>query len=125
MTPGLVLAVVLGGLVGAPARYLVDRTVTRRSHTELPVGTMVVNVTGSFVLGLITGVTLSHGLSLFGATLLGTGFCGSYTTFSTFTFEAVRLVEEGRLLEAALSVGLSVAVGLAAAGAGVALGLAV
>lgn len=88
------------------------------------VGQFVINVSGSFLLGLLTGLTLSHHLSDVGKALLGTGFCGAYTTFSTFTFETIRLVQDGRFLEAAGNVSVSVVVGLAAATAGLALGLA-
>lgn len=124
MTLGLFLVVGAGGLVGAPSRYLLDRAVTGRIESDLPWGTFVINVTGSFLLGLLTGLTLAGHLPPTGKALLGTGFCGAYTTFSTFTFETVRLLEDGRLLEAALNVVASVAVGLGAAAGGLAIGLA-
>lgn len=124
MTLGLFLMVAAGGLVGAPARYLLDRAVSGRIESDFPWGTFVVNISGAFFLGLLTGLTLSHHLSPAGKTLLGTGFCGAYTTFSAFTFETVRLVESGQLLQASLNVLASLVVGLAAATAGLALGLA-
>ena len=124
MSPVLFLVVAAGGFFGAPCRYLLDRAVTRRVNSDLPWGTFVINISGSFLLGLLTGLTLSHHLSDLGRAMLGTGFCGAYTTFSTFTFETIRLVQDGRLLEAASNVGVSVVVGLAAATAGLALGLA-
>jgi CrcB protein len=120
----LFLAVAAGGFFGAPARDLLDRAVTQRMNSDLPWGTFVINVTGSLLLGLLTGLTLSGHLSDLGKALLGTGFCGAYTTFSTFTFETMRLVEDGRFLEALGNVVVSVLVGLAAATAGLALGLA-
>jgi fluoride exporter len=113
------LVVAAGGFVGAPSRYLLDRAVTRRVNSDLPWGTFVINITG-----FLTGLTLSHHLSDLGKALVGTGFCGAYTTFSTFTFETIRLVQDGRYLEAAGYVSVSVVVGLAAATAGLALGLA-
>jgi fluoride exporter len=118
------LVVAAGGFVGAPSRYLLDRAVTRRVNSDLPWGTFVINITGSFLLGFLTGLTLSHHLSDLEKALVGTGFCGAYTTFSTFTFETIRLVQDGRYLEAAGYVSVSVVVGLAAATAGLALGLA-
>jgi len=91
---------VVAGAAGAVARYLLDRAVAERGRGAFPWGTLVVNVTGSLLLGVITGLALHHGLSKSAKIVLGTGFCGAYTTFSTFTFETVRLVEEGALAEA-------------------------
>jgi CrcB protein len=124
MTLGLFLAVAAGGLVGAPARYLLDQAVTRRAGPGLPWGTLVINLSGSLVLGFLTGLALAGHLPPTAKALLGTGFCGAYTTFSTFTFETVRLLENGRFLGAAGNVLVSVVAGLAAAAAGLAVGLA-
>jgi fluoride exporter len=124
MTAIFFLVVAVGGFVGAPSRYLLDRAVTRRINSDLPWGTFAINVSGSFLLGFLTGLSLSHHLSDLGKALVGTGFCGAYTTFSTFTFETIRLVLDGRFLEAAGNVTVSVVVGLAAATTGLALGLA-
>ena len=120
----LFLAVAAGGLLGAPSRFLLDRAVSGRLDSELPWGTFVINVTGSLVLGLLAGLTLGHRLGPLPDALLGTGFCGAYTTFSTFTYETLRLVEDGELVRAAANIAMSVVVGLGAAAAGVALGLA-
>jgi CrcB protein len=125
MTAVLFLAVAAGGLVGAPARYLLDQLVTRRAGPALPWGTLVINVSGSLLLGFLTGLTLAGHLPPAGKALLGTGFCGAYTTYSTFAFETVRLLENGRLLSAAANVLVSVLAGLAAAAAGLAVGLAI
>lgn len=124
MTVGLFLAVAAGGLVGAPARFLIDRAVNGRAESELPWGTFVVNVSGSLLLGLLSGLSLAGHLPVTAKALLGTGFCGAYTTFSTFTFETVGQLEDGRVLEAAGNALVSLTVGLAAAAAGLAAGLA-
>jgi CrcB protein len=124
MNPILFLAIASGGFVGAPTRYLLDRAVNLRTDSELPWGTFLINVTGSLLLGLLTGLVLTHHLGSVPKALVGTGFCGAYTTFSTFTYETLRLVEEGELRQAALNVAASVVIGLAAATAGVAVGLA-
>jgi CrcB protein len=110
--------------VGAPSRYVIDRAITNRFASDLPWGTFVINMTGSLLLGVLTGLSLGHHLPAVPRALLATGFCGAYTTFSTFTFETVRLIEEGQLVDAAGTVVASVAVGLAAAAAGLAIGLA-
>lgn len=125
MTLLAVLCCAAGGAVGAPVRFLADRALTRRIVTELPIGTLLVNLSGSLLLGLVSGLGLHGHLSGTVEDVLGTGFCGAYTTFSTWSYETVRLLEEGEILEAAIYTGLSVLVGLAAAGAGLAIGLAV
>jgi len=104
------LLVLLGGAVGAPARYLVDRWLTARLPGPFPWGTFAVNVVGSFGLGLMAAAAPGWLLSLGGV-----GFCGALTTFSTFSFETVELVEHGRPVTAVANVGASLVVGLAAA----------
>ena len=100
MSPSAWIAFVVAGAAGAVARYELDRAVAGRGRGAFPWGTLVVNLTGSLLLGLITGLALHHGLPSPDKIVLGTGFCGAYTTFSTFTFETVRLLEEGALGEA-------------------------
>ena len=100
MSPSAWVAFVVAGAGGAVARYLLDRAVADRAQGVFPWGTLVINLTGSFLLGVITGLALHHGLPKAGKIVLGTGFCGAYTTFSTFSFETVRLLEEGALNEA-------------------------
>lgn len=107
-----VLLVLAGGAVGAPTRYLVDRWIQRRHASMYPWGTFVVNVAGCGVLGLVAGGVSGADGPRWLLTLAGTGFCGALTTFSTFSFETVRLVEEGPTQVAAAYLVLSVAVGL-------------
>jgi CrcB protein len=113
----------LAAALGALARYLVDQAVAQRFESAFPWGTWVINVSGSFILGLITGLALHHGLSADVVTVLGTGICGGYTTFSTFNFETIRLTQEGSLAGAAGNIAGSIAAGLLAAGAGLGLAL--
>ena len=117
----LVWAVAASGAVGAPARYVVDVAITRRVARRFPLGTFVVNTSGALLLGFITGLVLYHGLSSTPKVVIGTGFCGAYTTFSTLWFEVVRLSEDGGRRTAVSYLVLSTAAGLAAAAAGLAL----
>lgn len=121
MTPLAWIAFVIAGAVGAPLRYLLDGAIAERSRGVFPWGTFVVNVTGSFALGLLAGLGLYHGLSPPLRVVVGTGFLGAYTTFSTFTFETVRLVEEGARNEAIRNAVGTLAAGAVAAAAGLAL----
>ncbi|HEY1740602.1 MAG TPA: fluoride efflux transporter CrcB [Acidimicrobiia bacterium] len=107
--------------IGAPARYLLDGWVQDHTSGAFPFGTFVVNITGCFVLGLLTGLSLYHGLAPTTKTIIGTGGIGAYTTFSTFSFETVRLAEEGAVDAAIRYVAASFVVGLAAAFAGIGL----
>lgn len=93
----MTLAIVVGtaGAVGAVARYLLDGAVQDRTSGVLPLGTMTVNVIGSLVMGIVTGVLLFHGGGHIPSDIVGAGFCGGLTTWSTASWETVRLVEEG------------------------------
>jgi fluoride exporter len=115
----------LGGFLGANARYLVGGWVAARLGSVFPYGTFVINVTGSFLLGTVVGVLDFHVLSPAVRLAVAVGFIGAYTTFSTFTYETVRLIEDGSWLLAGANVLGSVLVGLLAAGAGLAAGRAV
>jgi fluoride exporter len=108
------IAVAALGAVGALARFLVDGVVSARVGREFPLGTLVVNVSGAVVLGLIVGLGFS-GIRL---TLVGSATLGSYTTFSTWMFETQRLVEEGEIASATGNAVISLAVGVAAAALG-------
>jgi CrcB protein len=107
------LLVLFGGAVGAPTRYLTDVAVQRLHRSSFPWGTWTVNVVGSFVLGVVAA-----GAASWTETLVGTGFCGALTTFSTFGYETVRLSEEGETATAAANVAGSLVVGLVAAALG-------
>ena len=113
-----VVLVLLGGAVGAPLRYLTDLFVQSRHDSVFPWGTLTVNLAGSLLLGGLASAVVNGGAPTWLLTLLGTGFCGALTTFSTFGFETVRLVEDGSWLEALLNVTVSVVLGLAAVAAG-------
>jgi CrcB protein len=115
------LLVALAGAVGAPLRYVVDTLVSDRVDGTFPFGTLVVNVSGSFVLGGLSGLAIYHGLPGTPKLIVGAGLVGAYTTFSTFGFETVALFEAGEVGLAARNVVLSALVGAAAAGVGLAL----
>jgi CrcB protein len=116
-----VVAVALAGALGAPARFLVERAISVRSGRRFPWGTLFVNVTGSLALGFVTGLALYHGLSSTPKTVVGTGFLGAYTTFSTYAYETVDVAaRSSRRLATAYAV-LSVVAGVAAATLGLVL----
>jgi CrcB protein len=114
MSTWTTLLVAVGAAVGAPARYLLDAAITARVGTRFPWGTLVVNVLGSLVLGVLAGGAVDGGL----LALAGTGFCGAFTTASTFTWEVLALGERGEVRRAAAYVVASVAVGVGAAALG-------
>ncbi len=124
VTPVTILAVAVGGFVGAPARFVLDRRISDRWERDFPLGTFIINVSGSAGLGLVVGLRLVGVLPAAWEAFFGTGFCGAFTTFSTWSFETVRLLEEGENLQATLNVAVSIVVGLIGAGVGLALGLA-
>jgi CrcB protein len=112
-----VLLVAIGAAIGAPLRYLTDRLVQARHDSVFPWGTLIVNVVGSLVLGVVVGLPADHAV----LALAGTGFCGALTTYSTFSYETLRLTQEGARFYALANIVMSVVAGLAAAYAGVAL----
>jgi CrcB protein len=112
------LGVVLAGGCGAVLRFLVDEAVRARAGGAFPSGILAVNVSGALLLGLLSGLALGDDTYL----VLGTALVGSYTTFSTWMLDTVAAASRGLLALAALNVGLSLALGLAAAALGRALG---
>jgi len=103
----------IGGL-GAVARFMVDRAVSRRTKGSFPYGTLVVNISGAALLGFLSGLVLSHEVAM----LAGTAFLGAYTTFSTWMLETQRLTEERQIWPAVANIVVSVVLGLSAAAAG-------
>lgn len=114
MTP---LWIALAGGLGALVRFTVDTAVAHRNRTGFPLGTIVINITGSFLLGLVAGWLLKGWLGPIGA-VVGAGFLGGYTTFSTASVEGARLLRAGRGWSALLHAGGMLAAGLLAAAAG-------
>ncbi|MFD8735165.1 fluoride efflux transporter CrcB [Streptomyces sp. NPDC059618] len=114
------LLVIIGAALGAPLRYLTDRAVQLKHDMVFPWGTLVVNVTGCLILGLLTGAASAGQVSGHLQLLIGTGLCGALSTYSTFSYETLRLTETGAAFYAAANVIVSVMSGLGAAFAGVA-----
>ena len=119
---GRLLLVCLGGAIGSGARFLLSSWAARALGTEFPRGTLIVNVTGSFLLGAVMAASLSSGPISPGARLfLGAGVLGGFTTYSSFNHETLALVEQGSLGLAAANVALTLVGCLAAGLAGLAL----
>jgi CrcB protein len=111
------LLVAAAGAAGAPVRYVIDTVVSDRIGGVFPGGTLVVNLSGSFLLGVVTGLVLYHGLGPVPKQVVGTGLLGAFTTFSTFSLETVVLAEAGESTLALWNAAASLlAGGLAAAG---------
>lgn len=119
-TVALWIGVALIGGVGAVCRFVVDKRVQQRVSRPFPVGTLVVNISGAWLLGFIGGLALSPHAAL----LAGTAFVGAYTTFSTWMLETQRLGEERQMWPAAANIVISMALGLAAAWLGQTMGAA-
>lgn len=92
----ITLWIAFAGSLGAVSRFILDGVIRSRRSAEFPWATVVINVTGSLILGLATGAALFHGASHEIQLILGVGFCGGYTTFSTASFETVRLIQRQR-----------------------------
>ena len=118
MTPAVVIGIGLVGGVGAIARFGLDGAVSSLLGREFPYGTLLVNVVGAFILGLLIGLAVGGDRYR----LLGTGLDGSFTTFSTWALESHRLGEDGQPAAGALNLAVSFLLGLAAAWAGRQLG---
>lgn len=118
MSVAVIVGVGLVGGLGAIARFLVDGAVSQRLGREFPFGTLIVNLTGAFALGVLVGALVT-GDAL---RLAGSGLVGGYTTFSTWALESHRLAEDGRAGRGALNFGLSLLAGVLVAWGGRAVG---
>lgn len=110
------------GAIGAVARFVIDAAYRMRWRTAFPWPTVLINVTGSLVLGVLTGLLLHHHTGKDTVLLIGTGFCGGYTTFSTAMFETVRLVQQSAWRLFAANVAATAVLTPAAAAVGLAIG---
>lgn len=117
------LLVVLGAGIGAPARYLIDRAIQSRHDSVFPWGTFAANISGSFLLGLLAATTLNASSGVLA--LLGTGLCGALTTYSTFGYETLRLIQQRAHMLAVFNLAASIVAGFGAAYLGVALAQAI
>ncbi|MFF9479304.1 fluoride efflux transporter CrcB [Streptomyces sp. NPDC014733] len=109
------LLVIAGAAVGAPLRYLTDRAVQARHDSVFPWGTFTVNITACVILGLVTGAAASGAVPSQVQLTLGTGLCGALSTYSTFSYETLRLAEDGARFLAAANVVAQLVAGLGAA----------
>jgi fluoride exporter len=113
--------VALGSAVGGASRFALSTFVQQRASSAFPFGTLIVNITGSLILGFVLRYALSSpSVSAEMRALLTTGFCGGYTTFSTFSYESIALIEDGDYRRAAIYIVLSVVVSLIATFLGIA-----
>ncbi|ONM50072.1 fluoride efflux transporter CrcB [Nocardia donostiensis] len=113
--------VALAGSAGAMARFTLDGAIKHRRAARFPWATFVINVTGSLILGIVTGLVLFHDVTHDLEVILGIGFCGGYTTFSTASFETVRLIQNQHYYTAAANTFGSLLTTIAAGAAGLAL----
>ena len=116
----ILAATLFAGALGALVRFVLDSEIKVRVRHPFPVGTFVINVSGSLLLGLVAGSVMFADGSPTWQTIAGTGFCGGYTTFSTASVETVRLIQRGKLGIAALNAVASALASVAACAAGLA-----
>ena len=107
-------SVAVGGALGCVSRYYLTAFIQQRVGPSFPVGTLIINITGSFLLGFIMRYALQSGaISAETRMLLTSGFCGGYTTFSTYSYETAMMLDDGEYGRAAIYVGTSVVLALA------------
>ena len=119
----LAVAIAAAAGLGAVCRYALDQIVQHRTVSDFPYGTFLINVLGSFLLGLVLGLSVHHGLGSGVTLVVGTGFAGGFTTLSTWAWETLALVESGDLAAAVWNIAGSFSVGLLGAAAGFGLAL--
>lgn len=112
----------VGGFFGAVARYAIGSYIGSRYGVRFPLGTFVINMSGSFLIGLTLALLARTTASAYWRYLIPIGFIGAYTTFSTFEYETLRAIQDGQIMTGLLNVGLSLVVGFIAVWAGVAAG---
>lgn len=115
-------AIGLGGFLGAIARYVLGSYIGNRYGVRFPLGTFIINVSGSFLVGFILTLLARTTASAYWLYLIVIGFIGAYTTFSTFEYETFRAIQDGQVMTGLLNVGLSLVLGLIAVWAGAAIG---
>ena len=111
------------GAVGAASRYFLDLVVTRRFPRAVPRGTMTVNIIGSSILGLISGLVAHHHLAGVSNLIIGTGFCGGLTTASSAAFETARLFHQGKTSAAAMTITFGIGTSCIAGAIGLGIGI--
>ncbi len=121
----LLAAIGLAGALGAVARYLLGRYVAERSASSFPLGTLIINITGAFLIGLIFALATRKLISPTLQATLATGFMGGFTTFSTMSWEGMQLARAGRSLHSLFYLGITFALGLSAVLLGLVLGRAI
>ncbi len=112
----------IGGFLGAIARYALGTYIGGRYGVRFPLGTFIINVSGSFLIGLILTLLARTTASAYWRYLIPIGFIGAYTTFSTFEYETLRAIQDGQVMTGLLNVGLSLVVGFIAVWAGAIIG---
>lgn len=110
-----ILIIVIAGGIGAIARYQLDGLIQDHTHGAMPVGTLVINASGSLLLGVLIGLALTHRIPAAAELGAGTGFCGAFTTFSSLMYESTRLAQDGAYRAATRTLSLNIVVGAAAA----------
>jgi len=118
----LAVSIGLAGAIGAVARYLVMRFITKRSHSQIPLGTLFINVLGAFLIGLLFSLTTQKVTTPLQQSILATGFLGGFTTFSTMNWEGAQLARGGNISQSFLYLGGSFVLGLGAVMLGITLG---
>lgn len=115
-----IVAVAVGGSIGATARYLVSTWAAERFGANFPYGTLIVNVVGCFIIGAFMALTTERLIvSPYWRLFITVGFVGGLTTFSSFSYETLRLVEDADMMQALYNIGLNLVLGLLATGVGI------